>query len=709
MRVSFLIHDAYGVGGTVRTVINLAEALSTRHEVEIVSVFRRRARPLFDIADRIRVISLVDARRDSHDLQHPLAARPSRLVPPEEQYYRKYSELTDKRIGDYLRRTRSDVLVGTRPSLNLLLAELAPGSAVTVAQEHMTHDMMSSELHAHLRRLYSHLDASVSVTEADAAAFRRLLPADLEVLAIPNSVPEPLVSPSDCTSRIVMAAGRLVDWKRFDVLVHAFAKVVAERPDWTLRIFGDGSQQRELRKLIEELDLYNHVFLMGRRSPLDPEWAGASIAAASSDTEPFGMTLVEAMRCGLPVVSTACDYGPPEIISHGADGMLVPVGDANAMAAVLLELINNDERRQRMGRTAWQRAQRYDPSHVVREYENLFRELAQAKGRRYRPSRRSVAWLASAEYRRTRSAVGRALPNRVRHWLGRGPAPGPAVDCWFAVPGQLVLSPRRTGWKARGAQLECRERTETGAAGRLVQVALTRNATSPSGARVVATINQDTLGEGLWDLYLVDWAGRRRRVQAGVCDLRPLVGGAAVSATDPIVRIVPYRTTTGYLALRSWSRQPHAEVTAVRYGDDLVIIEGVLYGSQLNGTDPTLTMTRQEGDPRTVVVPGTTTDGRMFRFHLPTRELVAARLSRRDMWDLWLAALPEITPVRLARILDDVANKHSVYRYPSFAATEQTSPDQVAETPEASLAVTPTYTKDGDLSVVVTDLFEDGS
>lgn len=709
MRVSFLIHDAYGVGGTIRTVINLAEALSTRHEVEIVSVFRRRTRPLFDIADRVRVISLVNARRNSNDLRHPLAARPSRLVPAEEQYYRKYSELTDKRIGDYLRRTRSDVLIGTRPSLNLLLAELAPDSAVTVAQEHMTHDMMSPELHAHLRRLYSHLDASVSVTEADAAAFRRLLPADLRVLAIPNSVPEPLVPPSDCTSRIVMAAGRLVDWKRFDILVQAFAKVVAERPDWTLRVFGDGSQKQELRKLIEELDLHNHVFLMGRRSPLDPEWAKASIAAASSDTEPFGMTLVEAMRCGLPVVSTACDYGPPEIISHGADGMLVPVGDVKAMAAGLLELINDDERRRRTGRTAWQRAQRYDPSQVVREYEKLFRELAQAKGRRYRPSRRSVAWPAAAGYRRTRSAVARALPNRVRRRLGRGPAPGPVVDCWFAAPGQLVLSPRQAGWKARGAQLECRERTEPRAAGRLVHVALTRKATSPSGVRAVATINQDALGEGLWDLYLVDWAGRRRRVRAGVRDLRSLVAAAEVSAADPVVRVVPYRTISGYLAIRCWSRQPHAEVTAVRYGDDLLIIEGALYGAQFNGTDPTLTMTRQEGDPRSVVVPGTTTDGRMFRFHLPTQELVTARLSRRDRWDLWVAALPEVAPVRLAHLLDDVADKPSVYRYPSLAVTEQTSPEQVEETPEAYLAVTPAYTIDGDLSMTVTDLFEEGS
>ncbi|MFK4273884.1 glycosyltransferase, partial [Streptomyces milbemycinicus] len=117
-----------------------------------------------------------------------------------------------------------------------------------------------------------------------------------------------------------IAAGRLAPVKRYDLLIRAFEKVSAARPDWRLRIYGGGAQHAKLRALIDELGLYNHVFLMGPANPLDPEWAKGSIAAVTSSMESFGMTIVEAMRCGLPVVATDCPHGPAEIIDNGVDG-----------------------------------------------------------------------------------------------------------------------------------------------------------------------------------------------------------------------------------------------------------------------------------------------------------------------------------------------------------------------------------------------------
>ena len=148
---------------------------------------------------------------------------------------------------------------------------------------------------------------------------------------MPNSVPEPGVEPADGTGKWVVAAGRLAPVKRYDLLITAFAKVGAARPDWRLRIYGGGdASATKLRALIDELGLYNHVFLMGPANPIEPEWAKGSIAAVTSSLESFGMTIVEAMRCGLPVVATDCPHGPGEIIDNGVDGRLVPVGDADA-------------------------------------------------------------------------------------------------------------------------------------------------------------------------------------------------------------------------------------------------------------------------------------------------------------------------------------------------------------------------------------------
>ncbi|MEU6915766.1 glycosyltransferase family 4 protein [Streptomyces olindensis] len=387
MKISFLIHNAYGIGGTITTTFNLAGALAERHDVEIVSALRHREHPTLTPDPRVRLRALVDLRKEA---DHPLHGRPAKIFPPAEYRHRQYSELTDQRIGACLEALDADVVIGTRPGLNVHIARQAPRHVLRVGQEHLTLDNHPPRLRTALRRAYRDLDVVTTVTEADAAAYRRKmwLPG-VHVEALPNSVPDPALPPADGDARIVVAAGRLVPVKRYDLLIEAFAQVAAAFPDWQLRIYGKGDEEPRLRQLVERLGLWNNVFLMGAATPMEAEWAKASIGAAASDFEPFGMTIVEAMRCGLPVVSTDCPYGPGEIIQDGTDGRLVPVGDRDALASALLELVGDDERRRRMGRAALENARRYAPGPVVAHAERILDEAATARttGRRPAPAR----------------------------------------------------------------------------------------------------------------------------------------------------------------------------------------------------------------------------------------------------------------------------------------------------------------------------------
>ncbi|MFF8392422.1 glycosyltransferase family 4 protein [Streptomyces sp. NPDC016172] len=394
MKISFLIHNAYGIGGTITTTYNLAGALAERHDVEIVSALRHREHPNLVLDPRVRLRALVDLRKEA---DHPLHQRPARVFPPAEYRHHQYSELTDQRIGECLAALDADVVIGTRPGLNVHIARQAPQRVLRVGQEHLTLDNHSPRLRTALRRAYRHLDVITTVTEADAAAYRRKmwLPG-VHVEALPNSVPDPALPPTDSTAKVVIAAGRLVPVKRYDLLIEAFAQVAAAHPDWQLRIYGKGEEQPGLRELIERLGLWNNVFLMGAATPMEAEWAKGSIGAAASNFEPFGMTIVEAMRCGLPVVSTDCPYGPGEIIQDGTDGRLVPVGDRDALAAALLELVGDDERRRRMSRAALDNARRFAPGPVVAQAERLLETAAAA---------RTAGRKATAQDHRTRSAL----------------------------------------------------------------------------------------------------------------------------------------------------------------------------------------------------------------------------------------------------------------------------------------------------------------
>ncbi|MER6694697.1 glycosyltransferase family 4 protein [Streptomyces minutiscleroticus] len=377
MKITFLIHTVYGVGGTIRTTLNLAAALSDRHDVTIVSMLRNRAQPKFRVDPRITVTPLVDIRRDSPDLEDPLSREPSRVFPDTDNQYKKYSRLTDRRAEEYLRACDADIVIGTRPGINVYLARFGPRRALRIAQEHLTHDIHPKKLNTVLARHYRDLDAVVTTTEADAAVYRsKMRMPGVRILAVPNSVPAPPGPPSDGSAKVVAAGGRLVRSKRFDLLIEAFGKVAAEYPDWTLRIYGAGNDHDRLRRLIEERGLTDRAALMGVVSPIEAEFAKASIVAVASDAESFGMTIVEAMRCGVPVVSTDCPLGPAEIIEDGVDGRLVPVRDPQALAAALIELIADDELRRRMGRAALAASRRFDPATVARAYETLFAELA---------------------------------------------------------------------------------------------------------------------------------------------------------------------------------------------------------------------------------------------------------------------------------------------------------------------------------------------
>ncbi|MFP1629625.1 glycosyltransferase [Streptomyces sp. 5K101] len=388
MRISFLLHNAYGIGGTIRSTFNLAEALAERHDVEITSVFRHRDVPRLGAPKGVTLSYLVDRRKNSpgFDGDDPLAQRPAKVFPRGDGRHKQYSRLTDLRIGAHLKELEADVVVGTRPGLNVHIARQAPRGIVKVGQGHLAVDGHGYRLRRDIGHFYALLDAVTTVTEADARTYRqRFTLPGVRIEAVPNSVPAPTSAPADSRAKWVVAAGRLTRVKRYDVLIEAFAKVVAARPDWRLRIYGSGdasgNEKDALAALTKARGLQDHVFLMGTANSMESEWPKGSIAAVTSTAESFGMTIVEAMRCGLPVVSTDCPHGPREIIEDGVDGRLVPVGDVDAVAAALLGLIEDDERRRRAGQAARDASARFDPVRVAERHEALFAELV-ARGAR---------------------------------------------------------------------------------------------------------------------------------------------------------------------------------------------------------------------------------------------------------------------------------------------------------------------------------------
>ena len=179
---------------------------------------------------------------------------------------------------------------------------------------------------------------------------------------------------SDNTSKKVIAAGRFVDQKGFDMLIDCWKIVSIKHPDWTLSIYGNGNKD-EFQTQIENNNISDSCLLFDSVQNLDEKFAESSIFAFSSRFEGFGMVITEAMASGLPPVAFACPCGPKDIIHDGVDGLLVEQGNIESLADKICLLIENEEIRKEMGRMARIRAERFRIENISKEWDTLFHSL----------------------------------------------------------------------------------------------------------------------------------------------------------------------------------------------------------------------------------------------------------------------------------------------------------------------------------------------
>ncbi len=195
-------------------------------------------------------------------------------------------------------------------------------------------------------------------------------------VVIPNSLPFYPENNSLCENKKIISVGRTWKIKGYDLLLEAWNLIAKKYPDWSIEIYGEARNlDNYLREKIATYKLEKSFLLKGAELNIKEKYLDSSIYVMSSRSETFGMVLLEAMACGLPVVSFDCPTGPRNIIKDGEDGFLVQNGNIQEMADKLSYLISNEDIRKEMGQKARQNIQRFSQDNIMPQWKALFEEM----------------------------------------------------------------------------------------------------------------------------------------------------------------------------------------------------------------------------------------------------------------------------------------------------------------------------------------------
>ena len=377
MKIVYLIHSLCNPGGMERVLLHKVRSLSMREGYELLIVTTdAHGRPTFyPFPEQVRMVDLDINYSDDNDRPAPVKIL---------NYFRK-RRLHRRRLDALLQRERADIVVSLFPSESSFLPDLRDGSK-KILELHFGRFFRLQYGRKGLlgladrfrtwqdRRLVQRFDRFVVLTEEDRRDWGDLP----NLCVIPNAAEALSDVPADVSVHRVIAVGRLDYQKSFDRLIAVWAAVTRDPAwpgDWQLDIFGQGPWRDRLQRQIDTEGLSGSVTLHAPVADIGREYACSAMLVMTSHYEGLPMVMLEAMACGLPVVSFGFKCGPADLIRNGVNGFVVPDGDLDGLKDALLCLMNNLPLRQAQAAAALETAAGYSEASVMKKWEDCFRSI----------------------------------------------------------------------------------------------------------------------------------------------------------------------------------------------------------------------------------------------------------------------------------------------------------------------------------------------
>jgi glycosyltransferase involved in cell wall biosynthesis len=368
------------VGGLQRVAHNLAQELSRRGHHVVLVALNRHGDNITYISDPLYETVTVNETREPKPL--PKTSRLRRLSPRRRRYEARRSRARREaveRLSTLFRSVPDGIVICTQIHAMAWVAEADTRHLRVIGQSHEQYEASRGWTSASrgvtrrydgIMRHYADIDLFQLLTEVDARKFEKDGFNNVAVMHNPLSFYPPTAA--ELTAKTVVTVGRYDRQKDQQALIAAFSLVVDKHPDWSLELWGTGSLQDALAGQVAALGLADNVRLMGPTNDVQSVLLHSSVFALSSDFEGLPVVLCEAMACGVPCVSVDCGPGIAEIIRDGEDGLVVAVGETDALAAGIVRLIEDESLRRTLGKHARENIRRFSIEEITRQWEAVF-------------------------------------------------------------------------------------------------------------------------------------------------------------------------------------------------------------------------------------------------------------------------------------------------------------------------------------------------
>lgn len=360
-----------GYGGIENVISTLANTLSSKYEVEIISTYKLYNEPAYKLDEKVKVTYLKeDLKPNKKEIEHYFKNKNYSLLIKELFKAIKIYFLRKYLMVKAIKKVDTDVLISTRTLHNKWVSKYGNDSYRKIAWEHNHHNNDKKYI-KRLVKSCNNIDNLVLVSK-ELTLFYKTYLGD-KVVYIPNSLDKMPNKYSKLDEKNLIAVGRLSKEKGFDDLLRVFKKVSLKYSDWKLNIIGDGLEKNNLLNLAKELKLGDKVVFHGYQNKeyINENLLKSSIYVMTSHTESFGLVLVEAMSYGIPCISYTSAQGANEIIKNNETGFLIENRDSDEMINKIELLIENDKLRKKMGQNAKNESKTYAPEFILDKWSKL--------------------------------------------------------------------------------------------------------------------------------------------------------------------------------------------------------------------------------------------------------------------------------------------------------------------------------------------------